>query len=162
MSTQALIAFLDKSRSARSTTQTVSQAPAPSLAPATVAFSSITSIVIDALHDTKVDPDRMLLLSARDAKSFESLSEKLLPILAGRQESLTAHLEEAGKEAINVSTKVKALWKAEVDTLEESRDLLSRQQDRYLKASAEIWEGPVKDVLLLLEKEITGPLVLGS
>jgi hypothetical protein len=160
---QALIEFLDKSRSPLSRTNTTSTAPAPSLAPATVAFSAASSTTIDILH-AAISPDTLMFINARDDAALKTLAETAVPILSGRKKALDANL--ANTEA-QVSEKVKAFWREQhTETVELLGVLLDAEKSDgkmafFAKAKA-AWQTSVKDVVEKLNKNIIGPYVLGG
>ncbi|KAJ7293555.1 hypothetical protein C8J57DRAFT_1269344 [Mycena rebaudengoi] len=161
--TKALIEFLDKSRSPLSRTNTTSTAPAPSLAPATVAFSAASSTTIDILH-AAISPDTLMFINARDDAALKTLAETAVPILSGRKKALDANL--ANTEA-QVSEKVKAFWREQhTETVELLGVLLDAEKSDgkmafFAKAKA-AWQTSVKDVVEKLNKNIIGPYVLGD
>jgi hypothetical protein len=86
---QSVVEFLDKSRSAISRTHTTSSAPAPALAPATIAFSDASSKIIDSiLHSEGTSPSTLLYMNARDDASLQVLAKALVPFLTSRQQAL--------------------------------------------------------------------------
>ena len=108
--TQAILEFLDKSRSAQSHTNTTSNAPAPSLAPATISFNSTSEIIIGALHQEGSDPTQLKWLNVPDEGALPGVAQAVVPALTGRYETITKLLEESTKEEVSVSSKVKNLW----------------------------------------------------
>ncbi|KAJ7706208.1 hypothetical protein B0H17DRAFT_1036184 [Mycena rosella] len=174
--TKAIIALLDQSRSPLSRTRTTSTAPAPSLAPATVAFSAASSALLDILHDDEVSPDMLMFINARDAASLKTLAKNVVPLVVGRQKALTGCLAETEAGTVQVSEKVKKFWR---DKLSETELLLSvlndaGKEDGALDAAAKAkrveffakakaaWEVTLKDTLTRLNKEIIGPYALGD
>ncbi|KAJ6604627.1 hypothetical protein DFH09DRAFT_316272 [Mycena vulgaris] len=173
---KAIVALLDQSRSPLSRTRTTSSAPAPSLAPATVAFSAASSALLDILHDDEVSPDMLMFINARDGASLKTLAKTIIPVVAGRQKALTECLSDAEAEKIHVSEKVKKFWR---DKLSETEQLLAvlgdaDKQDAALDAAGKVkrveffakakaaWEVTLKDTLGRLNKEIIGPYTLGD
>ncbi|KAJ6621726.1 hypothetical protein B0H10DRAFT_1789598 [Mycena sp. CBHHK59/15] len=174
--TKAIIEFLDKSRSPLSRTHTTSTAPAPSLAPATIAFSAASSAMVDIIHAMEVSPDVLMLVNARDEAALTTLAKTVVPFLEGRQTALATHISDAEADKIQVSERVKKLWR---DKLSETEQLLSVLRDAdiagdaldadgktkraefFTKAKA-AWEVALKDTLVKLNKEIIGPYALGD
>ena len=171
---QSIVEFLDKSRSVQSRTHTTSTAPSPSLAPATIAFSTVSNLVIDVLHSQAADPNALFYMNARSEEELRTLAKNLLPFLTGRRDALAKLLADSDAGLVQVSDKTKAFWqvkklaadkflqvfgdaeKSEADLSEEAR--LSRTE--YLKSATAAWTG-LQDVLTTLNKEIIGPYVLG-
>ncbi|KAH8835291.1 hypothetical protein DL96DRAFT_1573631 [Flagelloscypha sp. PMI_526] len=148
---KALVAFLDKSRSAQSHTQP----------PATIASSTIISNIVDLLHNPKHSPDLLLVYSARDTESLTKLRSQLQPSFQSRKQALTAYLADAEKESIKASPKVRTLWNEELEKIRRYEELVS-SETAYLEATKSFWEGTLSETLLALEKEITSPLSCGD
>ncbi|KXN90051.1 hypothetical protein AN958_05056 [Leucoagaricus sp. SymC.cos] len=172
---QAIAEFLDKSRSAQSRTHTTSDAPAPTLTPATIAFLEKSKEVIDLLHSSTADPNKLWYFNARDAESLKSHAAEVLPVLTGGANALTHFLGEAESEKIHVSEKTKQFWvdkKASVQALldvfsvaEKADNELSgderTKREAYFAAVRSGW-ADAKTVLQKLDKAVIGPYVLGD
>ncbi|KAJ7786284.1 hypothetical protein B0H16DRAFT_1489923 [Mycena metata] len=172
---RAIVNLLDQSRSPLSRTRTTSTAPAPSLAPATVAFSTTSNALLDILHAEAVSPDALTLINARDSASLKTLASKILPQLVGRQKALKECISEAEAGKIQASEKVKKFWRdkeAEMAVLlavlgaadkEESAldsDEKAKRAEFFAKATG-AWNA-VKDALVKVNKELIGPYALGD
>jgi hypothetical protein len=170
---QAIISLLDQSRSPLSKTRTTSTAPAPSLAPATVAFSAASSALLDVMHAEEVSPDMLKFINARDSASLKTLATKVVPFLVGRQKALTECISETEAGKIQVSEKVKKFW---ADTQGETQQLLAvllaadkavldstdkTKRDEFFAKAKTAWEVTVKDAVVKLNKDIIGPFALG-
>ncbi|KAF5313175.1 hypothetical protein D9619_003288 [Psilocybe cf. subviscida] len=183
---QAIVAFLDKSRSARSHTHSTSSAPAPTLTPATVAASTTCRIIIeDILHSAAADPETLHLFNARDEAALQALARDLLPSLEQRQQTLTGYLRQAAppgadgsvpEGALRVSEKVKKLWVDQLDAIgligavladagkdEAALDGAAKaKRESFFKSAKLAWEGNLVQVLVQLDKEMEGPFALGD
>ncbi|KAJ6575089.1 hypothetical protein B0H19DRAFT_1254707 [Mycena capillaripes] len=174
--TKAIINLLDQSRSPLSRTRTTSTAPAPSLAPATVAFSAASSALLDILHADEVSPDALIFINARDNASLKALASKSIPLLVGRQKALTECISDAEAGKIQVSEKVKKFWREKQSETEPLLAVLlaadkeeaaldsadkTKRAEFFTKAKA-VWEGAVKDAIVKLNKDIIGPYALGD
>lgn len=172
---QAIVEFLDKSRSAQSRTHTTSTAPSPSLAPATIAFSVVSNQVIELLHTPGADPNALFFMNARSESELKDLAKKLLPFMSGRRETLSKLLADSESGAVQASDKTKAFWQLKLvatekflqvyQDAEKSEDELSegarQARQEYLKTSKAAWVA-LKDALTVLNKEVIGPFVLGT
>ncbi|EIN13777.1 hypothetical protein PUNSTDRAFT_79578 [Punctularia strigosozonata HHB-11173 SS5] len=175
----AIAEFLDKSRSARSRTHTVSTAPAPSLSPATPAFLAASNSVIALLHSDALDPNSLFYLAARNPDQLAAATPAVLPFLEGRIAALDGFLAESERPeedgGLHVTEKVKALWRekrlASVAFWEVFRygtkseaeldDAAKQRRKEYFEQAKKVWDG-VKAPLVALNKEIIGPYVLGD
>lgn len=172
---KAIAEFLDKSRSARSRTNTTSDAPAPMLTPATIAFLEKSNDIIDILHSEAADPSNLWYFNARDIETLRKHSVDVLPVLKGRATALTQLLDEAASEKIHASEKTKQFWtgkKAGVDALldvfllaNKANDELSESEATkraaYFTAATNNWT-EIKKVLQKLDKAVVGPYALGD
>ncbi|KAJ7492642.1 hypothetical protein FB451DRAFT_1219111 [Mycena latifolia] len=173
---KAIIALLDQSRSPLSRTRTTSTAPAPSLAPATIAFSASSSAILEILHDDEVSPDVLMFLNARDGASLKTLAQNIVPVVVGRQKALTECLSDSEAGTVQVSEKVKKFWRdklgetelllavlRDADTEETALDTTgkTKRAEFFAKAHA-AWQVSLKDALVRLNKEIIGPYALGD
>ncbi|KAK0198339.1 hypothetical protein F5146DRAFT_1019172 [Armillaria mellea] len=172
---KAIIEFLDKSRSPWSQTHTTSQAPAPSLTPATIAFTETSAEMIELVHTDEVDPSNLKYMNARDADSLKSLAREMLPALHTRRDALSKYISNADNGTIQVSEKVKTLWKEQKAATEvllglyKNADVPGSALDPEEKSKrAEYFEmatcarASLGRTLLRLEKDIIGPFALGD
>ncbi|KAG5647963.1 hypothetical protein DXG03_006997 [Asterophora parasitica] len=174
--TQAIIEFLDKSRSATSRTHTTSSAPAPALAPATIAFASKSKNIIDILHSDNANPNHLRYVNARNDAALQTLASQTLPGLRGKQKALDRYIADAEGEKISVSEKTKAFWrekKAAVDVLlevVENADKAEGELDavdqgkraEFYTEARQAWEVSLKDALVKINSEHIGPYTLGD
>ncbi|KAL7285348.1 hypothetical protein PYCCODRAFT_1434290 [Trametes coccinea BRFM310] len=173
--TKAIVEFLDKSRSVQSRTHTTSTAPAPSLAPATIAFSTLSNQIIELLHSPTADPNALFYMNARSEEELRGLAEKLLPFLRGRRDTLAKLLQDSESGAVQVSEKTRAFWHVKqlaadkfIQVFEEASksaselsDEAKHRREEFLQSARAAWGG-LKDVLLTLHKEVIGPYTLGD
>lgn len=174
---QAIVEFLDKSRSAVSRTNTTSSAPAPALAPATIAFSATASKIIDdVLHSEGGSPNTLLYMNARDDASLQQLAKILVPFLTARSQALAGYISEGESGAVKASEKTKKFWlekKAANDTLlsvmsqgdkpSSGLDASAKAtRDEYFANAKQAWEVSLKDNLVQLNGELIGPYSLGK
>jgi len=173
--TKSIVEFLDKSRSAQSRTHSTSSAPAPSLTPATIAFSSASNKIIELLHSEAGDPNALMFMNARDDEQLKKLSESLKPILIAKCDALDKLIEDNKQAEVKVSEKTARFWEMKrvatsmiLDVLEDGEKPTSEINDEakgkrgeYFKAAAQAWAG-LKDVLVQLSGEIIGPYALGD
>jgi hypothetical protein len=173
---EAIVNFLDKSRSTFFRTHTTSAAPAPSLAPATVAFAATTKAVVDILHSDAADPNILFYLAGKDDAQLAAAAPNILPFVLGRRDALVRLLADAETDGgFHASEKTKAFWtlkkvatEAFLEVYEDAgkeRAALSpeggsRRED-YLAQAKKAWEVDLKESILILSKEIIGPFVLG-
>ncbi|EKM61076.1 uncharacterized protein PHACADRAFT_247441 [Phanerochaete carnosa HHB-10118-sp] len=173
--TKSIVEFLDKSRSLQSRTHSTSTAPAPSLAPATIAFSSASNKIIELLHSEAGDPNALMFMNAQDDEQLERLTESLKPILIAKCDALDKLIEENKHAEVKVSEKTARFWEMKrvatsmiLDVLEDGEKPTSEVDDEakgkrgeYFKAAAQAWGG-LQEVLVQLSKEIIGPYALGD
>ncbi|KAI5898526.1 uncharacterized protein SCHCODRAFT_02612356 [Schizophyllum commune H4-8] len=172
-----LVEFMDKSRSPMSTTNTTSSAPAPALAPATVAFSSLSRTILDEIvYAEDASPDNLTYANARDEASLKTTAKELVPTLQGRKAALEKYLADARSETYHASEKTKAFWQAKLlatsvlldiflkaETPSADLDADSRaKREEFLKTAENLWSKSVASLLTRLDKEITGPLSGGD
>jgi hypothetical protein len=172
-----VVEFLDKSRSAISRTHTTSSAPAPALAPATIAFSDASSKIIDSiLHSEGASPSTLLYMNARDDASLQVLAKALVPFLTSRQQALEGYISEAASGTSPISEKTKAFWKDKKAATETLLDIMicadktSAQlnqagklaRDDYFTNARTCWEVELKESLVKLNSQIIGPYSLGK
>jgi len=161
--TKKILEFLDKSRSAQSHTHTTSLAPAPSLTPATIALSSISSALIDLVQSDKADPD---LLPLYNPQALVVPPTDLISSLTNRVATLKGYLSDADQEKLRVSEKVKALWRSKLEAEESLLQVFTAPNEElkseYLDKAGTRWNVSLKEVLTELNKEIVGPYALGD
>ncbi|KAI0726172.1 hypothetical protein C8Q72DRAFT_784202 [Fomitopsis betulina] len=172
---KSIVEFLDKSRSTQSRTHTTSDAPAPSLSPATIAFSAVLTKLIDLLHSPEADPNALKYLNARDPDALRALAASVRPTLAVRRAALEQLLSDNQEARIRVSEKTRTFWEVkkvatdklldvydDADTPTENlSDQARARREAFLKDAADAWLR-VRDVLMELNQEILGPYVLGD
>ena len=172
---QTIVEFLDKSRTVNSRTHTVSSAPAPTLTPATIAATMTCKIIVDIIHSENADPNKLFFLNARDDASLIRLSKGLLPFLSQKQKGLANYLHQAETQTVQVSDKVKSLWRDKLDAINTSMAVLfnadksEAQLDEeskgsrlaFFEAARQAWEVNLKVVLTQLSNEMIGPFALG-
>lgn len=158
-----------------SRTHSTSTAPAPALAPATIAFAQTSNKVIDLIHSEAADPNALWFMNARDDAALKALSESLKPLLVAKCDALDKLLEENKNAEVRVSEKTARFWEMKrvavsmiLDVLEDgeksSEELdgdAKSKRNEYFKAATSAWAG-VKEVLVQLSSEIIGPFVLGE
>ncbi|KAF7347854.1 Glutathione S-transferase [Mycena venus] len=173
---KAIINLLEQSRSPFSKTRTTSTAPAPSLAPATIAFSAASSALLDVLHPEEVSPDTLMFINARDSASLKTLAKNIVPIVVGKREALAECMSDAEAGKVQASEKVKKFWQ---DKQNETEQLLAvllsadkeeaaldsaakAKRDDFFAKAKDAWEVKVKDVVVKLNKDMIGPYALGD
>jgi len=162
-----ILEFLDNSRSARSHTHTTSAAPGPSLSPATIALSSISTTLIDLLHSPPADPE---VISTANPSLLSSSSPPPEEFIASYQdivETLKGYLTATEEGKVHVSEKVKAFWKAKLESHEELLRVLAPTgsedlKKQYLEKANQVWKVGLKEVLEKVNKELVGPYALGD
>ncbi|PBL01119.1 hypothetical protein ARMGADRAFT_1007166 [Armillaria gallica] len=172
---KAIIEFLDKSRSPWSQTHTTSQAPAPSLTPATIAFTETSAEMIELVHADEVDPNNLRYMNARDTDSLKSLAREMLPALHTRRDVLSKYISNADNGTIQVSEKVTALWKEKkaatevllglyknADVSESALDPEEKSKRAEYFEMAKCARASLGRTLLRVEKDIIGPFALGD
>jgi len=175
--TEALISFLDKSRSVMSHTHTTSVAPAPALSPATVALSSTAKSIIGLLHSSPASPEQLFYLNAKDLPALRKIAPSVSAFLKGRKGALERYLEENETNEVRVSEKTKSFWlekKSEIEDLltpldeaDKSDTELSesgrKTREEYFEKTKAAWEVGLALVLNKLTKELlAGPFALGE
>ncbi|KAI0296168.1 hypothetical protein BC826DRAFT_908571 [Russula brevipes] len=174
--TDALIAFLDKSRSTMSRTHTTSSAPAPALSPATVALSSAAKSIITLVHSGVASPDALFCLNARDLPALRAIAPSVSAFLKGRKQTLERHLAENESKEVRVSEKTNTFWLEKkraieallivLDQADKSDSELSESgrtaRQEYFDKSKAIWEVDLAVVLNNVSKELVGPYALGE
>jgi hypothetical protein len=172
---KAIVEFLDKSRSALSHTHTTSSAPAPALTPATIAASTICTIIIDILHSEEANPNHLRYVNARDEQSLVLLAKEVIPSLKGKQELLSSSLSRFAAKEIIVSERVKTLWQEKLDATELLLGVLENAEkatddldekakadrEEFFKIAQDAWGTHLKEVLVKISKEMVGLYTLG-
>jgi hypothetical protein len=172
---QAIVEFLDKSRSPLSRTNTTSDAPAPSLSPATIAFTATSNAIIHSLHLDTADPDKLAYLNVVDEASLLKIAEDSLPGLIAKRDALVKNLADAESGAVNVTAKVQSFWREKKADIEifvhvfentiKRGDLSAeamQKQKSFLATAEETWNSEVKKVIEAVSKEMIGPFALGG
>ena len=167
---------MDKSRSFLSRTHTISTAPAPALAPATIAATSIAKSIIEIVHSDAANPATLKFNNARDDESLQVLATAVLDTLKGREASLKRNIEEAESGAVQVSEKTKQFWAAKLAALQpkiavleaagKPADSLSAEEkearEAFFQVGKRAWEVDLPKVLLQLSKEVVGQYAFGT
>ncbi|KAJ7244775.1 hypothetical protein B0H12DRAFT_1128733 [Mycena haematopus] len=174
--TKAIINLLEQSRSPMSTSRTTSTAPAPSLAPATIAFSVTSSTLLDILHADEVSPETLTFTNARDSASLKTLAKTAVPLLVGRQKALAECISDSEAGKVQASEKVKRFWHdKQIETEQLLAVLLAADKEEatldatdktkraeFFARAKDVWEVAVKDAVVKLNKEMIGPYALGD
>jgi glutathione S-transferase len=159
-----------------SRTHTTSSAPAPALAPATIAFSATSANIIEEVHSEDSSPYTLQCTNVQDHASLQALAKQLVPLLTGKQEALNGYIADSESGAIQVSEKTKAFWrekKAASDALldvmvqadktdAELDEAAKAAREEYLQIAKTCWEITLKDSLVKLNEDIIGPYALGD
>lgn len=131
---------------------------------------------MDIIHSKIADPNELFYLNARDDVSLIRLSKELLPFLSQKQKALANYLHQAETQTVQVSDKVKALWRDKLDAIKTSLAVLldaeksEAQLDEqskgsriaFFQAARQAWEVNLKVVLTQLCNEMIGPFALGT
>ncbi|KAF8506674.1 hypothetical protein F5888DRAFT_1791086 [Russula emetica] len=174
--TEALIAFLDKSRSVMSHTHTTSAAPAPVLSPATVSLSSTAKSIITLLHSAPASPESLFCLNARDLPALRTVAPSVRAFLKGRKGSLERYLAENESKEVRVSEKTRTFWLEKKSATEDLLSVLDdtdksdselsesgrKAREEYFEKTKAAWEVGLALVLNQLCKEFVGPFALGE
>ncbi|KAJ6519794.1 hypothetical protein C8R45DRAFT_1119123 [Mycena sanguinolenta] len=174
--TKAIINLLEQSRSPMSTSRTTSTAPAPALAPATVAFNVTGNALLDIFHADEVSPEMLKFVNARDNASLKTLANTAVPLLEGRKQALAECISEAESGKVQASEKVKKFWQDKQNETDQLLAVLlaadkgdaaldsSEQTKRaeFIAKAKEAWEVSVKGAVVKLNKEMIGPYALGD
>jgi glutathione S-transferase len=174
--TKSVVEFLDKSRSAVSRTNTTSSAPAPALAPATIAFSAMSAKIIEGIHAEDGSPNTLLSLNARDHNSLKALAKHLVPFLTGRLQGLNGYITESESGTAHISEKTKTFWQEKKTATEALLAIMVRAdkadaeldaaakaaREEYFKNAKMCWGVTLKEHLVKLNGEIIGPYALGD
>ncbi|TFK57100.1 hypothetical protein OE88DRAFT_1670814 [Heliocybe sulcata] len=174
--TKTIIEFLDKSRSAFSRTNTTSSAPAPALAPATIAFTTVSNSIIDLLHSDEAHPGAARWYNARDEATLAKICPSLQAFFAAKRDAIAASLAESEKGAIQASAKTKKFWEDKSTAASEFAQLFGdgekpeselspeakAKREEYFNTAKLVWETNLRNVLTRLSKEMIGPHALGD
>ncbi|KAL5535377.1 hypothetical protein ACEPAF_3471 [Sanghuangporus sanghuang] len=174
--TKSILEFLDKSRSAISRTHTISSAPAPALAPATIVLSLAASQLIDILHTDDVNPNQLKYYNYTSQAAFARTAETLLPFFRGRQEALSSYITSSQNAQIQASEKTRKLWeskKADADAFvavyaaaDKDDSTLSPAEkaarDQFRSIAHDLWNVKLRKAITVLNKEMMGPFALGD
>lgn len=168
---EAIIAFLDKSRSIMSHTHTTSAAPAPALSPATIELSAMAKSIIALIHSSPASPELLFYFNAGDSTTLKTVSPSVTAFLKGRKGALEHYLAEDEASEIRVSEKTKKFWLEKKGTTEEllaSLDEADKSEggkkahEEYFEKTKAAWEVGLALVLTKLSKELVGPFALGE
>jgi len=174
--TEALIAFLDKSRSVMSHTHTTSPAPAPALSPATVAMSSTANSIITLLHSSPASPELLFYLNAKDLAALRTVAPSISTFLKGRKEALDCYVAENEANEVRVSEKTKTFWLEKksakedlltaLDEADKGESELSesgrKAREEYFENTKAAWEVGLAVVLNKLSEDLAMPFALGE
>ncbi|KAH9046249.1 hypothetical protein EDB84DRAFT_1466864 [Lactarius hengduanensis] len=169
--TEAIIAFLDKSRSIMSHTHTTSAAPAPALSPATIELSAMAKSIIALIHSSPASPELLFYFNAGDSTTLKTVSPSVSAFLKGRKGALEHYLAEDEASEIRVSEKTKKFWLEKKSTTEELLASLDeadkseggkKAREEYFEKTKAAWEVGLALVLTKLSKELVGPFALGE
>ena len=172
---QSIVEFLDKSRSPQSRTHTTSSAPAPTLTPATIAFSAACNKVVDTLHSLPADPNALLFLNARDDEELKKVTPELRPLLHAKTDAIDDLIKQNEASEVKVSEKTVKFWEVRraasammLDVIEEGDksvdeldDAAKNRRKEYFTAAQNGWNN-LKEVLTTVSQDIIGPYVLGK
>ncbi|KIY52702.1 hypothetical protein FISHEDRAFT_34586 [Fistulina hepatica ATCC 64428] len=163
--TPAIVALLDKSRSALSKTHTTSTAPAPILTPATIAFQSISQAILnDVIYAPTTSPSALTYIDVRDGASLREKGPAYAAHLARKKTALQDLLNDV---ELMVTDKVRARWTVELDETEDLLDVFTGPTDHekpkaFLEKTSALWKTTIASDLARLEKDVIGPFVLGD
>jgi hypothetical protein len=157
---------LDNSRSARSHTHTTSASPGPSLSPATIALSSISTTLIDLLQSPPADPELISTTNPALLSPSSPPSEEFITSYQDIAATLKGYLAAAEEGKIHVSEKVKTFWGAKLASHEEILQILTpvgneELKKQYLEKANQVWKVGLKETLEKVNKELVGPYALG-
>lgn len=158
-----------------SRTHTISSAPAPALAPATIALSSLASLLIDLLHSDDANPNRLKYYNYTSQAALARAAETLLPFFTGRQQALDSYITASRNAQIQASEKTRKLWeskKVDADALvtvyasaDKEDSALSPEEkaarEQFRAKSRELWNNKLRKAISTLDKEMIGPFSLG-
>lgn len=168
--------FLDKSRSATSRTHTVSSAPAPALAPATIGLSTTAASLIELLHSESADPRKLKHYNYISQQAFARSAQTLFVDFKGRRDAIDSYITSSQNAQIQASEKTRKLWESKRDyadqlvavyaAADKDDNALTPEEksarDEFRSIAHDLWSVKLKRVLTTLNKEITGPLALGT
>jgi len=164
--------FLDKSRSVASPTNTTSTAPAPALAPATVALSNTYHNITSLLQS----PNVPLLEIAISARNLEELRKKASGPFAKLINSRYTSLQALMDADPDPPAKVKETWERKMVPLKRVNSLFEcaskeefelteeekKARETHFVLGNAIWQAEFRRLAATLETEIVGPLCLGD
>lgn len=160
-----------------SRTHTVSTAPAPALAPATIALSTTASSIIDLLHSAVADPNMLFYYNYLTPEQHAKLAaDVMVGFLTGRRDALQSYLEASKAAEVQASEKTRKLWetkKAEAEELlavytiatKAEGELSSEEKaarEAFIASANDLWTVKLRNVLTTLDKELIGPFGLGE
>jgi len=162
-----ILEFLDNSRSARSHTHTTSAAPGPSLSPATIALSSVSTTLINLLHTPSADPEVISTTNPALLSSSSPPPEEFITSYGDIVATLEGYLAAAEEGKFHVSEKVKAFWRTKLTSHKELLQVLEpigheELKKQYLEKANQAWQVGLKEVLEKVNKELVGPYALGD
>jgi len=158
--TKAILEFLDKSRSVISKSKTTSSLPAPMLAPASLALSSLSTQIIAQIRSPTSDPN-FLFISATSTSDL-SLKPKVKTYLTNRENALSGQLS-ANAAATNPFLSAKTIaFLQSVRDLNGSRLAVydgtasDTEREAFFAHSREAWTLHLRAALDTLERLIGG------
>lgn len=130
---------------------------------------------MDIIHSEIANPNKLFFINARDDASLIRLSKGLVPFLSEKRKALMNYSHQAETQNLQVSDKVKALWKDKLDDVntslavlldaEKSEAQLDEQSKinrlAFFQAARQAWEVDLKVALTQLSNEMIGPFALG-
>ncbi|KIK07019.1 hypothetical protein K443DRAFT_236026 [Laccaria amethystina LaAM-08-1] len=143
---------------------------------ATIAASTICTIIIDILHSEEANPNHLRYVNARDEQSLVLLAKEVIPSLKGKQELLSSSLSRFAAKEIIVSERVKTLWQEKLDATELLLGVLENAEkatddldekakadrEEFFKIAQDAWGTHLKEVLVKISKEMVGLYTLGD
>ena len=159
-----------------SRTHTTSTAPAPALAPATIALSTTANSIIDLLHSPVADPNLLFYYNYISQAQLAKSAESMVQFLTGRRDALQSYIAASQAAEIQASEKTRKLWetkKAQADELlavyavaSKGDDELSPEEktarEAFIATANDLWTVKLRNVLTTLDKELIGPFALGT
>jgi len=161
--------FLDQARGAH-TVNTVSDRPAPGLAPATIEAKAASDQLIVAVHLPTVDPN-FLNMAARNASELrEKAAGAQGKMLSDRRTALQRYVEEARELAASgggFEQRMVAFLEEKLQANEMMWEVYNSQTadekaNQFFEASNKAWDEALPDVLKKIEEGLKGPFVLGD
>lgn len=161
--TVSVLDFLDKSRSNLSKTHTTSQKPAPSLSPATVDASGLSTTLIKLVHADENDPN-FLIVACKDEAELKEKAAGFVgqTYILGRAKAMDEYL--ATEDLI---PKIKGILEEKKKAMDPLIALYTgKASDEFKKGffakSKEAWEVALPKAFAELESSIVGPYTLGD